>query len=62
MTFTFIRCSPVYYRSSDLVYFISILIFQGNYILALSIRHTDQFCGVTKMIKYDLIVANIEEI
>ena len=54
-TFTFIRCSPVYSRSSDSVYFISIFIFQGNYILALSIRHTAQFCGITRLIILSMI-------
>ena len=38
-----IRCSPVHPRSSDLVYTVLIFIFQGNYILTLSIRHMAQF-------------------
>ena len=38
-----IRCSPVYPRSSDLVYSVRIFIFQGHYILTLSIRHIAEF-------------------
>ena len=50
-----IRCSPVYPRSSDLVYSVQIFIFQGNYILARSTRHIAQFSSITSLIILSMI-------
>ena len=44
------RCSTEYPRSSDLLYSVQIFIFQGNYILALSIRYIAQFSSVMRLI------------